>query len=59
MSDVRESHPRFAAGDAAAERALDVYCYRIRKYVGAYLAVLGHADAPFSTRNPTDPGSAT
>ena len=33
------------AGDAAAELALDVYCYRIRKYVGAYLAALGGADA--------------
>jgi acetate kinase len=25
--------------------ALDVYCYRIKKYVGAYLAALGGADA--------------
>ena len=33
------------AGDPAAELALDVYCYRIRKYVGAYLAALGGADA--------------
>ena len=24
--------------------ALDVYCHRVRKYVGAYLAVLGGAD---------------
>jgi acetate kinase len=45
VSDLREVHARAAAGDAAATRALDVYCYRIRKYVGAYLAVLGHADA--------------
>ena len=45
VSDVREVHARVTAGDEAAERALDVYCYRIRKYVGAYLAVLGHADA--------------
>jgi acetate kinase len=44
-SDLREVHARAAAGDAAAEQALAVYCYRIRKYVGAYLAVLGHADA--------------
>ncbi|HUT32235.1 MAG TPA: acetate kinase [Planctomycetota bacterium] len=28
-----------------ARLALDVFCYRIRKYVGAYLAVLGRADA--------------
>ena len=34
-----------AAGDPAAALALDVYCYRIRDYVGAYLAVLGRVDA--------------
>lgn len=45
VSDLREVHARVEAGDAAAERALEVYCYRIRKYVGAYLAVLGRADA--------------
>jgi acetate kinase len=38
-------HRRVAAGDAAAALALEVYCYRIRKYVGAYLAALGGADA--------------
>ncbi len=31
--------------DPAAQRALELYCYRIRKYLGAYLAVLGGADA--------------
>lgn len=44
-NDMREVHRRVVAGDAAAELALDVYCYRIRKYVGAYLAALGGADA--------------
>jgi acetate kinase len=34
-----------AEGDEAATEALDVYCYRIRKYVGAYAAALGHLDA--------------
>ncbi|MEX2100222.1 MAG: acetate/propionate family kinase, partial [Acidimicrobiia bacterium] len=32
-------------GDARARLAIDVYCYRIRKQIGAYLAVLGGADA--------------
>ncbi|MFP5336456.1 MAG: acetate/propionate family kinase [Actinomycetes bacterium] len=45
--DVREVLRR-AAGDgeeaAAARLALDVYCHRIRKYVGAYYAVLGRVD---------------
>src|SRR6185437_15584745 len=31
--------------DADATLALEVYCYRIRKYVGAYSAVLGRVDA--------------
>jgi acetate kinase len=43
--DMRELLAREAAGNVRARLALDVYCHRIRKYVGAYLAVLGHADA--------------
>ncbi len=31
--------------DSRAALAVDVFCYRVRKYVGAYLAVLGGADA--------------
>jgi acetate kinase len=31
--------------DKRAKFAIDVFCYRVRKYVGAYLAVLGGADA--------------
>ena len=31
--------------DARAASAVDVFCYRIRKYVGAYLAALGGAQA--------------
>lgn len=34
-----------ARTDAPARLAVDLYCYRIRKYVGAFLAVLGGADA--------------
>jgi acetate kinase len=33
------------AGDQRAEFAIELFCYRARKYVGAYLAVLGGADA--------------
>jgi len=43
--DMREVLARVAQGDARAALALDVYVHRIRKYVGAYLAVLGGADA--------------
>jgi acetate kinase len=45
VADVREVTARAAAGDPDAELALDVYCYRIRCYVGAYLAALGGAHA--------------
>lgn len=44
-SDVRDIQARQAAGDAAAQLALDMYTYRIKKYIGAYLAVLGRIDA--------------
>ena len=44
-NDLREVERRAGEGDPAAELALDVYCRRIRKYVGAYLAVLGGLDA--------------
>jgi len=44
-NDVRELLERSAGGDEDATLALDVYCYRIKKYVGAYLAVLGRMDA--------------
>jgi acetate kinase len=44
-SDLREVHRRAGAGDAEAALALDVYCHRIRRYVGAFMAVLGRTDA--------------
>ena len=33
------------SSDARARLAVDLYCYRARKYLGAYLAVLNGADA--------------
>ena len=44
-SDLREVTARADAGDADAHLALDVFTHRIRKYVGAYVAVLGRCDA--------------
>jgi acetate kinase len=43
--DVREVESAAEAGNARARLALDLFAYRARKYLGAYLAVLGHADA--------------
>jgi acetate kinase len=31
--------------DERAQLAIELFCYRVRKYIGAYLAVLGGADA--------------
>jgi len=44
-NDMREVARLVGDGDEAAAEALDVYCYRIRKYVGAYAAALGRLDA--------------
>jgi len=44
-SDMRTVLARRASDDPAAVLAFDVYCHRIRKYVGAYHAVLGRLDA--------------
>jgi acetate kinase len=42
--DMRELLAR-EAEDAAARLAVELFCYRAKKYVGAYLAALGGADA--------------
>lgn len=44
VNDFRDLARRIADGDAEAELAQQVYCHRVRKYIGAYLAVLGGAD---------------
>jgi acetate kinase len=44
-SDLRAVHRRAADGDDAAAEAIDLYCYRIRCYIGAYAAALGRVDA--------------
>ena len=45
ISDMRDVLQREAAGDPRAQLALDLYTYRIRKYIGAYMAALGDVDA--------------
>ncbi len=42
--DIRDLRMLRDEGDERAAMALDVLAYRVRKYVGAYLAVLGHVD---------------
>ena len=43
--DVRELLETEAQGDARAALALEMFCYKVRKYIGAYFAVLDGADA--------------
>jgi acetate kinase len=45
VNDMREIIRLAGSGDKHAQLAIDVYCYRIRKYIGAYFAVLGQVDA--------------
>ena len=44
-NDFRELSRLRDEGDPDAGLAFDIYCHRIRKYVGAYFAVLGGIDA--------------
>lgn len=44
MSDLRDIESAAAAGDADCRLALEITAYRIRKYIGAYTAVLNGLD---------------
>ncbi len=44
-SDMREILQAVEEGDKKAKYAYDVYTYRIKKYIGAYAAAMGGADA--------------
>ena len=43
--DMRDLKALRDKGDKRAELALEMFSYRVRKYIGAYMAVLGHVDA--------------
>jgi acetate kinase len=45
FSDMRDITKALNQGDATAELAYSMYAYRIRKYIGAYAAVLNGLDA--------------
>lgn len=44
-SDLRDIIAAREQGDAQADAAVEIFCYRLRKYIGAYTAVLGRVDA--------------
>ena len=41
---MRELMAAAEKGDEQAKLAIDVFCYRVKKYIGAYSATLGHVD---------------
>lgn len=45
VNDMREVLARANDGDEKASLALEVYCYRIKQYIGAYFVALGGLDA--------------
>ncbi|MFF2807670.1 acetate kinase [Streptomyces sp. NPDC058000] len=44
-NDMREIRRRIDEGDERAALAFDIYVHRLKKYIGAYTAVLGKVDA--------------
>jgi acetate kinase len=44
-NDMRTLIENSAAGNERAALAIDMFCYRVKKYIGAYHAVLGRLDA--------------
>jgi acetate kinase len=58
LQDMRDVEAKAAAGDARAKLAVDVFVEACRHYVGAYLAVLGGADAVVFTAGIGQNGAA-
>ncbi len=44
-ADMRDLLAEAAKGDARCQTAVDVFCYRVKSYLGRYIAVLGGVDA--------------
>jgi len=44
-NDMRDVEERAEKGDERAQLAVEVFCYRVRKYIGAYAAAMGGLDA--------------
>jgi acetate kinase len=58
-SDMRDLAKAIEEGNEHAKLALKMYQYRIKKYIGSYLAVLGGADAIIFTGGVGENGDAT
>ena len=44
-NDMRDIHNARKNGDEKAQLAFEIFCYSVKKYIGAYVAALGRADA--------------
>ncbi len=59
LNDMRDIHAAREKGDARAALAFDMFCHSVRKYIGAYFAVLGRVDALVFTAGIGENDSAT
>ncbi|WNI22369.1 acetate kinase [Streptomyces sp. ITFR-16] len=57
-NDMREIVRRIEEGDTRAALAFDIYVHRLKKYIGAYSAVLGRVDAVVFTAGVGENSSA-
>jgi len=48
-SDFRDIHAAADEGNERAQLAIDIFCYRVKKYIGEYAAVMGGLDAVIFT----------
>lgn len=44
-NDLRNINKKASEGDQSAKLALEMYAYRVKKYIGSYIAALGGVDA--------------
>ncbi len=49
MNDMRDLHSARQNGDKKAQLGFEMFCHRIRQYIGAYYAELGRVDAVLFT----------
>ncbi len=43
-NDMRDVHDAIAAGNQDAKAGLDIFCYRLKKYIGSYIAAMNGVD---------------
>jgi len=48
-SDFRDLQEAAESGNELADLALNIFCYRVKKYIGEYTAVIGRVDAVIMT----------